>query len=74
MSPLSRRTKARVASKLPTTPPAVTPKSARGSLVKVSIAPPRLLVEAVPRSPAPDASTTRPTSSEITARCGDSPL
>jgi hypothetical protein len=36
--------------------------------------PPRLLVEAVPRSPAPDDSTMLRTFSLITARCGDRPL
>ena len=45
-----------------------------GRVEKVSIAPPRLLVEATPRAPAPDDSITRPTFSLVTARETTRPL
>jgi hypothetical protein len=45
-----------------------------GSDEVVSIAPPRLFSEGMPRSPAPVATVTLPMFSEMTARCGVRPV
>ena len=64
----------RVVSLLPRVWRMLRPRSAAGSRLKVSMAPPRLLVEATPSEPAPDDRVTRATFSEVIERETDRPL